>query len=68
MSQMIMVLKRSLGTTASDREGVQIPSSRAHVSDEQLSELQECVDPLSDGENFGIDLYQQAVQLINMQP
>ena len=53
------------GITASDREGVQIPSSRAHVSDEQLSELQECVDPLSDSENFGIDLYQQAVQLIS---
>ena len=51
------------GTAASDREGVEIPSSRVRVTAEHLSELQETVDPPTDSENFGIDLYQQAVRI-----
>ena len=53
------------GITRSDREGVEIPNSRAHVTAEQLMTLEENVNPLSSRENVGIDLFLQALRIIN---
>ena len=39
------------GITVSDEQGVEIPSTEAHVTAEVLSELQQSLNPLSDSEN-----------------
>lgn len=53
------------GIAADDSEGVEIPPNQAPVTNEQLSELRQSVNPLNDSENFGIDIYQQALQVIS---
>ena len=49
----------------SDREGVEIPRSRAGVTAEQISELQQNINPLSNSESYGIDFYEQALDIIH---
>ena len=44
-----------------DDEGVEVPPCRLNLSEDQLEELKETVDPLSDSDNFGIDLYERAL-------
>lgn len=52
------------GVSVTDTESVEIPSSTIHLTDEQLHQLEESVDPLSDSDNFGLELYQQALEII----
>ncbi len=52
------------GPTPDDSEGVSIPRSAVQLSDEEMDELQQAVDPLSDDGNYGINLYQQVVAII----
>ena len=52
------------GFPGDDIEGVEIPSSQIQLTDEQMSELQGTVNPLSDSDNFAIELYQQTLQFI----
>ena len=48
-------------TPYDDDEGVEVPPCRLNLSEDQLEELKETVDPLSDSDNFGIDLYERAL-------
>ena len=50
---------------AEDEEGVVVPPTDFSLTDEQLHELQRRVDPLSDSENMGIDLYILTVDTIH---
>ena len=47
-------------TPYDDDVGVEVPPCRLNLSEDQLEELKENVDPLSDSDNFGIDLYERA--------
>lgn len=47
-----------------DQEGVAVPPNEVSLRDEQLTELQRSVDPLSHSDNMGIDLYVQAIHCI----
>lgn len=47
-----------------DSEGVNVPSSTLNISDELEALLASTVDPLSESEEFGIDLFLQAKQII----
>ena len=49
------------GVTPYDDKGVEVPPCRLNLSEDQLEELKETVDPLSDSDNFGIDLYERAL-------
>ena len=49
----------------SDREGVEIPRSRAGVTAEQNCELQQNLSPLSNSKSYGIDFYEQALDIIH---
>ena len=50
-----------------EQQGVEIPSTQPHVADEDSArhELEQSVNPLTVSENFGIDLYEQALQIIS---
>ena len=48
----------------SDREGVEIPRSRAGVTARQISELQQNIYPTSNSECHGIDFYEQALDIL----
>ena len=50
--------------TQQESDGVEIPPLRINLSDEQISELQSRVLPLSESNNFGIDLYVRALEFI----
>ena len=52
------------GFPSDDHEGVEIPSSQIQLTDEQMSELRGTVNPLSDSDNFAIELYHQTLQFI----
>ena len=51
-------------TPYDDDEGVEVPPCRLNLSEDQLEELKETVDPLSDSDNFGIDLYERALTFL----
>ena len=53
------------GVPANDSEGVQILSSSIHIADQQIQQLQERVNPLTESDNFGVGLYQHALDIIN---
>ena len=53
------------GVPANDSEGVQIPQTNIRVSAQQLEQLQDHINPLADSENFGIELYQQVLDIIH---
>ena len=48
-------------TPYDDDEGVEVPRCQLDLSEDQLEELKETVDPLSDSDNFGIELYERAL-------
>lgn len=55
------------GEALSDEEGeqgVEIPPTNLALSDEQLAELQSSINPLDDSDEFGIDLFTSALELI----
>ena len=45
-----------------DAEGVEIPPTEIDLSSEKISELQSRVNPLSDSDEFGVDLFMQTLQ------
>ena len=51
-------------TPDSDNE-IEVPATTVHLTDDQLSELRQSVDPLSDSEDFGINLYERTVHFVN---
>ena len=54
----------SLSTEESDQEGVAVPPNEFSLTNEQLTELQSSVNPLSHSDNMGIDLYVQGIHCI----
>ena len=55
------------GIAPSDTHGVEIPHTQPHITDEVRIQLQQNVTPLSESENFGIDLYEQALHIIQQE-
>lgn len=51
-------------TPYDDDEGVEVPPCQLNLSEDQLEELKETVDPLSDGDDFGIGLYERALAFL----
>ena len=51
-------------TPYDDAEGVEVPPCLLNLPDSRLEELKETVDPLSDSDSFGIDLYERALALL----
>ena len=47
-----------------DAEGVEIPPTEIDLSSENISELQSTVNPLSDSDGFGVDLFMQTLQIV----
>ena len=45
-------------------EGVEVPPTDIGLSDQQVEDLQSAVDPLSESQEFGVDLYLQTLELI----
>ena len=44
--------------------GVELPQSNIHFSDRDMALLRQTVDPLFLSDNYGIELYEQTLQLI----
>ena len=67
-------LNKSIGTYGMEDDGllpsaadeVVVPTTTFTLSEEQLSLLQQTVDPLSDSANHGIDLYLDTLHLIRV--
>ena len=53
-----------VGSPGSDEEGVVVPPLDFELTGEQLRELQAAVHPLSDSEEFGIDLYIRTLEFL----
>ena len=53
------------GLGALDDEGVSIPRSTISLSEEQISQLHQQINPTTDDRNFGIDLYQDVVAFLH---
>ena len=51
-------------TPAEEVESVTVPQSRLSLLPQELQQLQEEVNPLSESDNYGIDLYQSAVHCL----
>ena len=47
-----------------DEEGVEVPPTELNLSPENISELQSRVNPLSESEEFGVDLFMQTLQIL----
>jgi hypothetical protein len=47
-----------------DTEGVEIPPTELDLSSENISELQSSVNPLSESDDFGVDLFMQTLQIV----
>ena len=45
--------------------GIVIPSIRVNISDEQIEELKTTIDPLSDSDDYGLDIYQRTLDFLN---
>ena len=50
--------------SSEDDYTVRIPDNTLSLSDRQLSELRAAVDPLSDSETFGIELYIETLEFL----
>ena len=47
--------------TDEDTSSVDIPENTFHLDDEHFEQLRQVIDPLSESENYGIDLYLQTL-------
>lgn len=54
----------SLDNDEHDEEGVEVLPTQLDLSPDNISELQSVVNSLSESEEFGIDLFMQALQII----
>ena len=52
------------GVTPYDDDGVEVPPCRIDLSEDQLEELKETVDPLGDSDDFGIDLFERVLTFL----
>ena len=59
------IIEDGLVTDESSSEGVPIPRSTIILSEEQLQQLQNLVNPLTESTDYGIDLYQEVVQYLD---
>lgn len=46
-------------------EGINIPATHLNLNDEQLDELRALIDPLSQSDDYGLDLYRGTLQYLN---
>lgn len=47
-----------------DDEGVELPCNAIQLSEQQLTELTEAIDPLGDSDDYGISVYVRTVQCL----
>ena len=59
------VIEDGLASDESSTEGVPIPRSTIQLSEEQLQQLQNRVNPLEESTDFGVDLYQEVIQYLD---
>ena len=52
------------GIANPDSEGVEIPPSEVQLTKEQVNELQQIVNPLTDCDDMGVDLYLQTLEFV----
>ena len=52
------------GIANPDNEGVEIPPSEVQLTEEQVNELQQIVNPLTDCDDMGVDLYLQTLEFV----
>ena len=45
--------------------GVVIPTIQVNISDEQIKELKTTIDPLSDSDDYGLDIYRRTLDFLN---
>lgn len=48
-----------------DTEGITIPTITLNINEEELDELRATVDPLSQSDEYGLDLYQETLQFLD---
>lgn len=48
-----------------DFEGIEVPECNFALTDNHFMQLQQAVDPLQESNNYGIDLYQSAIEFIS---
>lgn len=60
------IIENGLATQEDSNEGVSIPRSNVELSEEQFEQLQMLVDPLSESNDYGIDLFLQVVHFLDM--
>ena len=51
----------STSTSLNDYSGVEVPEGGFSLDSEQLTNMQQTVDPLQDSNNYGIDVYEEAL-------
>ena len=54
-----------LPTTTDENSGVEVPEGNLSLDSEQLTNLQRVVDPLQESNNYGIDVYEEALLFLN---
>ena len=42
-----------------------VPTIQVDISDEQIEELKATIDPLSDSDDYGVDIYQRTLDFLN---
>lgn len=47
-----------------ENAGVVIPTIQVNISDEQVEELKTTIDPLSDSDDYGLDIYQRTLDFL----
>lgn len=55
----------SISATEDSLEGVSVPRNQIELTDMELEQLQNSVNPLSNSDNYGIDIYLQAVSFLH---
>lgn len=50
--------------SAEETEGVIVPNTSLSITEEELDELKDTVDPLSESDQYGLDLYQLTLQFL----
>ena len=53
-----------LPPSSEDHTGVEVPRVGFSLDSEHFTNLQELVDPLKESNNYGIDVYEEALQFI----
>lgn len=59
------VIEDGLASEENMSEGVPIPRSTIELSDDQFQQLQAQIDPLSENNDYGMDLYLQVVEFLD---